>query len=77
MIRVVDAVMEDIRLGLEINIPKLNQRRVSSIKFVGELYTYQLVESNVIFRTLYLLLQFGANPDGEEEIEAKPGLGSN
>ena len=65
VIRVVDAVLEDIRVGLELNLPKMNQRRVSSVKFAGELYTYQLMESNVIFRILYLLLQFGASPDGE------------
>lgn len=64
MIRVVDTVLEDIRTGLELNLPKLNQCRVSSIKFIGELYNYQLLESNVIFRILYLLLQFGSNPDG-------------
>ena len=43
----------------------MNQRRVSGVKFLGELYSYQLVESNVIFRTLYLLIQFGCNADGE------------
>ena len=62
--RVVDGVLEDIRLGLELNQPKLNQRRVSTLKYLGELYNYTLVESNVIFRTLYLLLSFGATPDG-------------
>ncbi len=66
VVRVVDSVLEDVRIGLELNISKLNQRRVSSIKFIGEMYTYQLLESNVIFRTLYLLLQFGANPDGKQ-----------
>lgn len=60
-----DGVLEDIRVGLELNFPKLNQRRVSTLKFLGELYNYQLVESNVIFRTLYMLLSFGANPDGQ------------
>ena len=64
VIRVVDGVMEDIRLGLELNVPKMNQRRVSGVKFLGELYNYQLVESNVIFRTLYMFLSFGCNPDG-------------
>ena len=65
VIRVVDGVLEDIRLGLELNIPKMNQRRFAGMKFLGELYSYQLVESNVVFRTLYLMLQFGAMPDGE------------
>lgn len=61
---VVDGVLEDIRLGLEINESRMNQRRVSMIKYLGELYNYQLIESNVIFRSLYTLLSFGCNPDG-------------
>ena len=66
VIRVVDAVLEDIRLGLEINHPKFNQRRVSCVKFLGELYNYQLIESNVVFRVLYLLISFGWNVDGKK-----------
>lgn len=62
--RVVDGVLENIRVGLELNLPKLNQARVSTLKYLGELYNYQLIESNVIFRTLYLILSFGTNPDG-------------
>ena len=62
--RVIDAILEDVRLGLEINHPKFNQRRVSCIKFLGEMYNYQLVESNVVFRVLYLLISFGWNADG-------------
>ncbi len=64
-VRVVDGVLENIRVGLELNLPKLNQARVSTLKYLGELYNYQLIESNVIFRTLYLLLSFGTNPDGK------------
>ncbi len=63
--RVVDGVLENVRVGLELNLPKLNQARVSTLKYLGELYNYQLIESNVIFRTLYLLLSFGTNPDGK------------
>ena len=59
VIQVADATLEDIRIGMELNWPKLNQRRVSMIKFLGEMYIYQLVESQVIFRTLYSLLSFG------------------
>ena len=65
VVRVVDGVLEDVRLGLELNISKMNQRRFSGLKFLGELYSYQLVESNVVFRILYLMLQFGATVDGE------------
>ncbi|CAI8037046.1 Regulator of nonsense transcripts 2 [Geodia barretti] len=62
--RAVDSILEDIRLGLEINHPKFNQRRVSCVKFLGEMYNYQLIESNVVFRVLYLLISFGWNVDG-------------
>ena len=68
-----DAILEDIRLGLEINHPKFNQRRVSCIKFLGELYNYQQVESNVVFRVLYLLISFGWNVDGERRERGGEG----
>uniref|UniRef100_A0A8D0HB04 Regulator of nonsense transcripts 2 n=1 Tax=Sphenodon punctatus TaxID=8508 RepID=A0A8D0HB04_SPHPU len=63
-IHVVDGVLEDIRLGMEVNQPKFNQRRISSVKFLGELYNYRMVESAVIFRTLYSFISFGVNTDG-------------
>uniref|UniRef100_A0A674EYD0 Regulator of nonsense transcripts 2 n=1 Tax=Salmo trutta TaxID=8032 RepID=A0A674EYD0_SALTR len=63
-IHVVDGVLEDIRLGMEVNQPKFNQRRISSAKFLGELYNYRMVESAVIFRTLFSFISFGVNPDG-------------
>ncbi|XP_029472114.1 regulator of nonsense transcripts 2-like [Rhinatrema bivittatum] len=47
-----------------VNQPKFNQRRISSAKFLGELYNYRMVESAVIFRTLYSFTSFGVNPDG-------------
>lgn len=60
-IQVVDGVLEDIRLGMEINHPKYNQRRVSCVKYLGELYNYRMVESGVIFKTLYSLITFGVS----------------
>ncbi|PSN43999.1 Regulator of nonsense transcripts 2 [Blattella germanica] len=56
---VVDGVMEDIRLGMEVNLPKYSQRRVAMIKYLGELYNYRLVESSDIFKVLYSLISFG------------------
>ena len=47
------------------NISKLNQRRVSCVKYLGELYNYRLVDSAVIFHTLYSFLTFGNSEDGE------------
>ncbi|KAJ9575686.1 hypothetical protein L9F63_007445 [Diploptera punctata] len=58
-ILIVDGVMEDIRLGMEINMPKFNQRRMAMVKYIGELYKYRVAESNEIFQVLYSLISFG------------------
>ena len=58
-IGVVDQVMEDIRRGMESNLYSMNQRRIASIKFMGELYIYRLVSSGIIFDTLWTLVTFG------------------
>ncbi|XP_019633451.1 PREDICTED: regulator of nonsense transcripts 2-like [Branchiostoma belcheri] len=62
-ILIVDGILEEIRLGMEINDPKYNQRRVSAAKYLGELYNYRLVESAVIFKTLYSFITFGVSLD--------------
>lgn len=48
--KVVDGVLEDIRLGMEINLPKFNQRRIAQVKYLGELYNYRMVESSDVFK---------------------------
>ncbi|TPP48789.1 Regulator of nonsense transcripts 2 [Fasciola gigantica] len=60
---VVDNVIEDVRVGMELNLPHLNQRRISMVKYLGLLYNYCLVDSPVIFKTLYSLLTFGVSLD--------------
>ena len=69
--QIVDSVLEDIRLQLEINDIKYNQRRLSVIKYLGELYNYRLVDSHVIFKVLYSLITFGAcqTPDDYSEVD--------
>uniref|UniRef100_UPI00358E2643 regulator of nonsense transcripts 2 isoform X2 n=1 Tax=Myxine glutinosa TaxID=7769 RepID=UPI00358E2643 len=71
-VAVVDGVLEDVRLGMEINHPKFNQRRISITKFLGELYNYRMVESAVIFRTLYSFISFGVAPDGSPSVLDPP-----
>eukprot|EP00842_Homolaphlyctis_polyrhiza_P002048 jgi/Hompol1/2844/HPOL_003035-RA len=58
-ISVVDACLEEIRIAMEINIFKHNQRRVAVVRYLGELFNYKMVDAHVIFETLYLLLRFG------------------
>ena len=58
-IAIVDQVLEDIRRGLEQNIYNINQRRVATIKYLGELFIYRMVSSSIIFDTLWTLVTFG------------------
>ncbi|KAL8094963.1 hypothetical protein AgCh_036464 [Apium graveolens] len=58
-VSVVDEVLEEIRVGLELNDYGMQQRRIAHMRFLGELYNYEHVDSSVIFETLYLILVFG------------------
>ncbi|CAI5975264.1 unnamed protein product, partial [Closterium sp. NIES-64] len=54
-------LMEDIRLGLEVPDSSYQQRRITALRFLGELYSYRVVDSHLVFDTLHLLLFFGAD----------------
>ncbi|KAJ3111252.1 hypothetical protein HK100_002750 [Physocladia obscura] len=56
---IVDECLEQVRWGLETNLFKYNQRRLATVRFLGEMYNYRLIESNIIFDTLYVILRFG------------------
>ncbi|KAG1175001.1 hypothetical protein G6F70_000728 [Rhizopus microsporus] len=58
-VQIVDGIIEEIRLGLEQNIFKHNQRRIAVVKYLGELYNYRMIESPLIFDTLYTIVTFG------------------
>ncbi|ETI20095.1 hypothetical protein G647_08129 [Cladophialophora carrionii CBS 160.54] len=58
-IGVIDNVLEYITLGLEQNDFKFNQRRIAEVKYLGELYNYKMIDSAVVFDTLYRLVTFG------------------
>lgn len=62
-IKIVDDVLEEIRIGMEINHPKFNQRRISSVKFLGELYNYRMFDSSIVFNSLYSFITFGVTYD--------------
>jgi hypothetical protein len=65
-ISVVDQVLEDIRRGLEQNVYSINQRRLATIKYLGELYIYRLFSSALIFDTFWTLVTFGHRKYGAE-----------
>ncbi|OKO95182.1 Regulator of nonsense transcripts 2, partial [Penicillium subrubescens] len=59
VIGIVDNVLEQITLGLELNDFKFNQKRIAEVKYLGELYNYKMIDSPVIFDTLYRIITFG------------------
>jgi hypothetical protein len=52
-------VLEEIRVGLELNDYAMQQQRHAHMRFLGELYNYEYIDSSVIFETLNLLTVFG------------------
>lgn len=56
---VIDGVFELVKFGLEQNAYKHNQQRISAVRLVGELYNYKMIQSNVVFDTLYTIVCYG------------------
>ena len=48
---------------MEFPDPRWNQRRIAQIRYLGELYNYKMIDSSIIFSTLYSLLMFGVAVD--------------
>ncbi len=74
---IVDAVLEEIRLGLEQNDFTQDQRRLAHIKLIAELYTFKMASSQVIFDTLYLLVTHGLNDYRLEQMRLKKEMEEN
>uniref|UniRef100_A0A0D9ZN81 MIF4G domain-containing protein n=1 Tax=Oryza glumipatula TaxID=40148 RepID=A0A0D9ZN81_9ORYZ len=79
-------VLEEIRVGLELNDYSMQQQRLAHMQFFGELYNYEHIGSSIIFQTLYLIIVFGhktPEPLGYkfnisgEELDLFAHLGSN
>jgi regulator of nonsense transcripts 2 len=68
-VAVVDEVLEEIRVGLESNDYGMQQRRIAHMRFLGELYNYEHVDSSVIFDTLYLILTFGHGSSEQDVLD--------
>ncbi|XP_001660932.2 regulator of nonsense transcripts 2 [Aedes aegypti] len=72
VVKVIDAVFEDIRAGLEIHDTKLAQRRIAMAKYLGELYNYRLVESKNVLNTLYSIISLGVSASHDTPSEVDP-----
>lgn len=73
-VSVLDDLLEKITVGLEVNDFKYNQKRIAEVKYLSELYVYRMVDSALIFDTLYKLLNYGhpggfARPDSLNPLD--------
>ncbi|EFX05482.1 nonsense-mediated mRNA decay factor [Grosmannia clavigera kw1407] len=59
VINIVDGIIESVIFGLEQNDFRQNQRRLAEVKYLGEFYTYRLLENPVIFDMMYKILTLG------------------
>ena len=50
---IIDAALEDTRLGMEINNAKYNQRRTAVVRFLGEMYNYRCHQHSLASLLLY------------------------
>ncbi|OEL33050.1 Regulator of nonsense transcripts UPF2 [Dichanthelium oligosanthes] len=68
-VTVVDEVLEEIRVGLELNDYGMQQRRLAHMRFLGELYSYKHIDSSVVFETLYLIIVFGHGTPEQDVLD--------
>uniref|UniRef100_A0ACD5UDH1 Uncharacterized protein n=1 Tax=Avena sativa TaxID=4498 RepID=A0ACD5UDH1_AVESA len=68
-VAVVDEVLEEIRVGLELNDYAMQQRQLAHMRFLGELYNYEHIDSSVIFETLYLIIVFGHGTPEQDVLD--------
>ncbi|AQK72835.1 Regulator of nonsense transcripts UPF2, partial [Zea mays] len=68
-VAVVDEVLEEIRVGLELNDYGMQQRRLAHMRFLGELYSYKHIDSSVVFDTLYLIIVFGHGTPEQDVLD--------
>ncbi|XP_062219731.1 LOW QUALITY PROTEIN: regulator of nonsense transcripts UPF2-like [Phragmites australis] len=68
-VAVVDEVLEEIRVGLELNDYGMQQKRLAHMRFLGELYSYKHIDSSVVFATLYLIIVFGHGTPEQDVLD--------
>jgi regulator of nonsense transcripts 2 len=54
--------MEEIISGLERNDVGMQQKRIAHVRFFAELFNYFIVDTNLLFDTLYLLITYANDP---------------
>ncbi|KAF7635745.1 hypothetical protein Mgra_00004837 [Meloidogyne graminicola] len=61
-VHVLDAVIEFLRLSLELNAPALQQRAFITVTYFGQLFNYNVTNTSTLFKVLYQLISLGIYP---------------
>ncbi|OTF80241.1 hypothetical protein BLA29_011678, partial [Euroglyphus maynei] len=61
VLMVMDTILENIRIGMQMNSLEYNQRRISTIKYFAECFNYNLIDSTLLFNIMYSLLLYGVD----------------
>ncbi|KAI3407600.1 Regulator of nonsense transcripts upf2 [Globodera pallida] len=70
-VRVLDDVLEFVRLSMELNITRLQQRTICSVAYLGQLFNYNVCNTATLFKALYQLITFSIAPcpvDGPDHL---------
>ncbi|QHS73715.1 Nmd2p [Saccharomyces paradoxus] len=59
VIRCIDQVLENIERGLEINDYGQNMHRISNVRYLTEIFNYEMIKSDVLLDTIYHIVRFG------------------
>lgn len=70
--RVLDNILEDIRLGMQITLSEFNQQRIAVIRYFAECFNFNLIDSTILFSHLYSLLTYGVNYEDILKSELDP-----
>nr|CAI6462092.1 CBM_HP1_G0020430.mRNA.1.CDS.1 [Saccharomyces cerevisiae] len=59
VIRCIDQVLENIERGLEINDYGQNMHRISNVRYLTEIFNFEMIKSDVLLDTIYHIIRFG------------------
>jgi regulator of nonsense transcripts 2 len=68
-VQIVDMLLDNVRTLLELHDSQYQQRLVMNVKYLGELYNYQLVDHAAVFSMLYTLITFGHHLKGQIPVD--------
>ncbi|KAI3389606.1 hypothetical protein SNEBB_006315 [Seison nebaliae] len=74
---VLDRVIDEVITSLLTTEPSFNQRRISLVNYLASLYLFKLINSDIIFNLLYLIIMYGVSYDANNPSVYDPPMNHN